>query len=707
MTTEAINLASLRRMFRPRSVAIIGASSDPMKIGGRPVSFLKDSGYCGEIYPVNPNATEIQGLPAFGSVTDIAGNVDLAICAVPGRLVEQTLRECAQKGVTSVVVFSAGFAEIGDEGSAAQERLSEIARESGMRLMGPNCMGIANFADGMIASFHPAYASRPDTRMKARIGLVSQSGAFGGLSCTMANNRGIPFRYVLTTGNEADVEASDCLAFLADDPETDVIMLYLEGCRNGPKLLSALELARRNNKKVVALKLGRTEAGAEAAASHTAALAGSDAVYDAVFRQFGVYRAGNIEEFFDVGCAAAIGPLPDNNSVGLITVSGGVGVLMADDAVSRGLDVTPLPAKTQAKIKEMVPFAGVRNPLDVTGQVLNDPTLFGRALRLVLDEADYGSLVCFLGASGTLPRHREAISQMWRDIRARYPDKLIAAAGIFPDNAVQEIEELGIPFSQEPTNATRAVAALSEFARLTSRPWNRPVVSEAATKLPVGPLNEIEAMDILGKAGVPVVAARLATSASEAAAAFADMDGPVVMKIVSRDLMHKSEFGGVRLNVSSSNAAAQSYDDIIAAVRTAAPDARLDGCLLAPMVTGGVETILGVTCDPVFGPVVMFGLGGVFVEVLQDVTFRVAPFDVDEAQAMIREINGFPLLQGVRGQPAADIDALAEALCKLSHFAAAHRSQIDSFEANPFLVLAKGKGALALDAVLITQEMEN
>ncbi len=690
MTNSSIDLTSLQRLFRPHSVAVIGASSDPMKIGGRPVSFLKDSGYCGDIYPVNPKAPEIQGLRAFASVGDIPGEVDLAICAVPGPLVERTMQECAKKGVKSVVMFSAGFAEVSEEGRDAQIRLSKIAHDAGMRLMGPNCMGVANFADGMIASFHPAFANRPNTKVKARIGLVSQSGAFGGLSCTMANQRGIPLRYVLTTGNEADVEASDCLAFLADDPQTEVIMLYLEGCRNGSKLLAALDLARRNNKKVVALKLGRTEAGAEAAASHTAALAGADEVFDAVFRQFGVYRARNIEEFFDVGCAAATGQLPTNNKVGLITVSGGVGVLMADDAASRGLDVAPLPVETQAKIKEMVPFAGVRNPLDVTGQVLNDPTLFERALRLVLAESDYGSLVCFHGAAGTIPEVREGIINMWREIRAAYPEKLITAAGIFPADAAQAVEELGIPFSQEPTNATRAVAALAGFAKTASVPWGRPQVPDAKKPLPVGALNEVEAMAILGQAGVPVVAARLVTSATQAAAAFADIGGPVVMKVVSRDLMHKSEFGGVKLNVASSEAAAESYDNIIAAVSAAAPDARLDGCLLAPMIKGGVETILGVTRDPIFGPVVMFGLGGIFVEVLKDVSFRVAPFGIDQAHEMICEIKAFPMLLGVRGQAAADIDSLAAALSNLSNFAAAHSSQILSFRGKSLPCAPKG-----------------
>lgn len=372
-----IDLKSLNAMFRPQSVAVIGASSDPMKIGGKPIDLMKIWGYSGRIIPVNPKSDVIQDLPAFPSISDVDGDVDLAICAVPGKLAVQAVAQSVAKGVKGMIMFSSGFAETSEDGAATQQEMAAMARAGGMRLMGPNCMGAANLHMGLLATFHRAF----ETPFKpSNISVVSQSGAFGGFCAFLAAQRGLGLSHMFTTGNEADLEASECLAYLAMDPETDVILLYMEGCRNGPKFIEAMQMARDNKKPVIAIKLGSTDAGAQAAASHTAALAGSDKVFDAILRQYGAYRAHSIEEFLDVAAAAAVGGLPSNDKVGLVTVSGGVGVLMADDAERRGLDVARLPESTQKKFKELVPFAGVNNPLDVTGQVANDPSLYRKAM---------------------------------------------------------------------------------------------------------------------------------------------------------------------------------------------------------------------------------------------------------------------------------------------------------------------------------------
>ncbi len=695
----SIDVASLAALFNPHSVAVIGASTDPIKIGGRPISFLKDNGYTGRILPVNPKAKEIQGLPVFPSIGDVDGSVDLAICAVPGEAAMATLQACAKKGVRSVVMFSAGFAEVSEEGRIEQDKMAAFAREAGIRLMGPNCMGVANIHSGMIASFHPAFMF-PQPK-GGRIALVSQSGAFGGLCMQMARERGIGFAYMITTGNEADVQATDALAYLANDPDVGVIMLYLEGCRDGARMIEALEIARRNNKPVVAIKLGRTDAGAKAAQSHTAALAGSDSVFEAVFKQYGVYRAYNIEEFFDVGVATSIGCMPRNNKVGLVTVSGGVGVLMADDAAARGLDVEELPASAQAKFKKLVPFAGVNNPLDVTGQIMNDRTLLEQAANLVLSESDYGSLVCFQGASSAMPEIAAEQLAVWLRVKKRYPDRLICISGLLAPDYIKAIEAGGMPTSRDPTHSLRAIAALNGFATAFARPFSVPKVGLAKNRLPVGNLNEIEAMKVLADAGLPVIEERLATTADEAAAAAEAIGFPVVMKVVSRDILHKSDIGGVKLRLADAKAVRAAFADIMSSVAKAMPSAKLDGCLVAPMLGGGgVETIIGVTDDPVFGPVVMFGLGGINVEVLHDVAFRVAPFDEDEAHRMMREIRSYKVLEGVRGAPPCDVDALAKALAAVSRFAAAHRDQIASLEANPVVVRPKGQGAIALDAVV-------
>ena len=571
-----------------------------------------------------------------------------------------------------------------------------------MRLMGPNCMGSANLGSGMIASFHPAFAFKlPEG---GRIGLVSQSGAFGGICMQMARDRGIGFSHMITTGNEADVQAADALAWLAGDEATKIIMLYLEGCRDGARMLEALTLARHKQKAVVAIKLGRTDAGIKAAQSHTAALAGSDAVFDAVFRQLGVYRAHNIEEFFDVGCACAIGTFPPNNKVGIVTVSGGVGVLMADDAASRGLDVEELPKSTQAKFLELVPFAGVRNPLDVTGQIINDRSLLEKAMTLVLSEADYGSVAVFQGGSAADPVIAANQLAALMRVRQAFPDRLILVSGLLNPDFCKAVEAAGMPAAREPTHNLRAIAALHQFATTFARPYDPPKVAPAGDRLPAGSLNEIDAMALLERIGVPVNRSRLARTADEAAAAAEVLGFPVVLKVVSGDVLHKTDVGGVKLGLADATAVREAFAEIMRAVPAHLPQARIDGCLVAPMVLGGlVETILGVANDPVFGPVVMFGLGGVLVEALGDVSFRVAPFDEAEAHRMIREIRTFKVLEGLRGAPPADIDAIANALSALSRFAAAHRDEIVSMEANPFLVRPKGEGAVALDAVVVTK----
>ena len=699
-----IDVKSLASLFAPESVAVIGASTEPLKIGGRPISFLKDNGYSGRILPINPKARDIQGLPVFPSIGDVDGTVDLAICAVPGEHAMATLQACARKGVRSVVMFSAGFAEVSEEGRVAQDKMAAFARDAGIRLMGPNCMGVANIRSGMIASFHPAFMF-PQPK-GGRIGLVSQSGAFGGICMQMARERGVGFAYMVTTGNEADVQAADALAYLAGDPEVAVIMLYLEGCRDGARMIEALEIARRAKKPVVAIKLGRTDAGAKAAQSHTAALAGADAVFDAVFKQYGVYRAYNIEEFFDVGVATAVGCMPKNNKVGLVTVSGGVGVLMADDAAARGLDVAELPASAQAKFKKLVPFAGVINPLDVTGQIMNDRSLLEQAVNLVLSESDYGSLVCFQGASSADPQIAADQLAVWGRVKEAFPDRLISVSGLLSPDFIKAVEAAGMPASRDPTHSLRAIAALHGFATTFARPFTRPEVAAASNDLPSGNLNEVDAMAVLARAGLDVVEERLATTADQAVVAAEAIGYPVVMKVVSADILHKSDVGGVKLKLADAAAVRIAFEDIQRTVKKAMAKAKIEGCLVAPMISGrGVETIIGVTNDPVFGPVVMFGLGGIMVEALHDVAFRVAPFDEAEAHRMIREIRTYKVLQGLRGAPASDVNALAKALASVSCFAVAHGAQLVSMEANPFLVRPVGEGAIALDAVVTTREV--
>jgi acyl-CoA synthetase (NDP forming) len=702
--SDHIDVASLEPMFRPRAVAIIGASSDPARIGGMPLAFLKANKFAGPIYPVNPRGPTIQDLPAFASIRDIGKPVDLALIAVPAVHVIPSLEACIDVGVRAVIIFSAGFAEIDEEGARQQERIAAIGREGGIRIMGPNCIGLVNFSTGLYMSFHPSFAF--SGKPGGRLGIVTQSGAFGGHVHRMAIDRDFAYSYCITTGNEADVDVADGLAFLAEDPGTTAIQVYLEGFRNGRKLMRALEMAQRNKKPVIAIKLGRTEAGAAAAASHTAALAGADTIWDAVLRQYGVYRATSIEEFLEIGIACATAQRPANDRIGLVTVSGGVGVLMADAAADRGLEVAPMPQPPQDKIKKLVPFAATRNPIDITGQVVNDFSLLGQAIDIIAAEGGYGSLVPFIGSSARIPERAAILLEQFTQLRKHYPDLLVVAAAISPPEFRNGVQALGYLSYEEPVSAVRAIAALAAFRRHFER---KDALADAPPAVPApargGPLSEYDSLRFLKAAGLPVVDARLVASADEAEAAAKALGFPVALKVASAEILHKSDVGGVALGLASPAALREAYAKM--AVGVAAKTGRaVDTFTVAPMISGGVETVLGVNRDPVFGPVVMFGLGGIFVEALGDVVFRAAPFGIDEAHRMIREIRSFRILEGVRGRPPADIDALAAALARLSAVAAAHADAIETIDVNPFLVRAKGQGAVALDALVIPRKSE-
>lgn len=694
----AIDLASLTPVFRPASVAVIGASRDPAKIGGLPIAFMKASGFSGALYPVNPAGDEIQGLRSYRRVTEIPGAIDLAIVAVPAPAVLPALGDCREKGVRAAVVFSAGFAEVGEQGRAAQAEIAILARQSGMRIVGPNCMGVVNFGTGLVANFHPAF--KDGIGKAGRIGLVSQSGALSGLCFAMAADRGLAYSASASTGNEADVDAADCLAWLAEDPATSVIQLYLEGCRDGRKLMAALDLARARSKPVICLKPGSTAEGAAAVASHTAALAGSDAVFDAVLKQMGAYRAHSLEEFFDIAAACAVGLLPRNDRLGLVTVSGGLGVLMADAAVHAGLEVSPVPERAQEKIRELVSFAATRNPVDITGHAVNDPTLTDKALAIVIEDGGYGSVVLSIGAGGRNPIRGPQLIETCAALRQRFPETLLCLSCLHTPDFREKLAAIGCLCVEEPVHAVRAVAALAGFRRAFAE-IPATVDAPAFDALPAGPIDEPAALSALSRAGIPVMPHRLARSADEAVHAAAELGYPVALKVVAPEILHKTELGGVALRLGTAEAVRAAFTGIMTRVRKALPEATIRGCLVAPMVEDAVETILGIQNDPAFGPMVALGLGGTLVEALGDVVLRAAPIGLNEARATIDQLKGRRILDGIRGAPPADTDSLADAIVRLSQFAAAHADEIASLDINPFAVLPKGRGAVALDAAIV------
>jgi len=689
-------------IFNPGSIAVIGASGDPKRIGGRPVDFLKRHGFAGPIYPINPKREEIQGLTAYPDIGATPDPADMAIIALPAPLAVQAVQGCVEKGVRGAVIFSSGFAEVGPEGEALQARMADIAREGGMRLVGPNCLGIANVRRNLFATFTPGVEK--DLPRPGSVSIASQSGAFGSYCMQLVRMRGIGVNLWSTTGNSCDVDFADSVAYFAEDDDTKVIMGYLEGATDRDRLLDALSLARDRGKPVVMMKVGRSEVGAGAAQSHTASLAGSDAIYDAAFRQYGVYRANSVDELFDITYACSeSSSLLDGPRLGLVTISGGVGVLMADEAEVQGLEVPALPEKAQAKLKEMIPYAGTRNPVDVTAQMVNDLGLLEKNLEVLFGDGDYDGAIIFMSSVGLVKELNDVILGALERIREKFPGRPLIFSAVTMPEEQRRYADSGFLVFEEPARAVRAMAGMRYFTESFRRTHESDPLPDigAVSALPGSMVNEIEAKEILAKAGLGIVREVLAKTPDEAAKAADEIGYPVVVKIASPDILHKSDIGGVVLNLQDANAVRAAGAKVLEAAKSAMPEAEIDGIVVAEQAAPGLEAIIGVARDDLFGPVVMFGLGGVLVEALGDVSFRIAPFGPAEAARMIQEIRGKALLGEFRGQSERDIDALADALSRLSVFAAAHCDTLESVDVNPLIVGARGKGAVAADAVII------
>ncbi|MES2184558.1 MAG: acetate--CoA ligase family protein [Pseudomonadota bacterium] len=684
----------LDAVFYPSSIAVIGASSDARKIGGRPIAYMQRGGFARPVYPVNPTQSEIMGLQAYASIQDIGQPVDQAIIAVPGAQVAMAVEQAIAKQVRSIIVFSSGFGETGEAGRRAQDRMAARCAEAGVALVGPNCIGVFSAAQALYATFmtsieHEMYPA-------GSVGIVSQSGAIGSYLYGMAGDRGMRFSHFIATGNEASVDVADCIAWMADDPATSVIMVYLEGCRDGEKLYRALARARAARKPVVVLKVGRTAQGAAAAASHTGSLAGTDAVYAAVLREAHAWRADSLEEMVEIAHACSVSPLPAGNRLGVITPSGGVGVITADEAATSGLVLPPLPADKQEAILGLIPFATGTNPVDTTAQTVGDRSLYTRILKLVVDHDAFDIVLSFNASMGRSEAEFAKVRADFHALRRAYPAKVFAICMRSTPAIVLELEKEGILYFSDPSRAAKTLGAMASIAagfKLSARGEHE---EQTPQTLPDGPLDEYAARALLEDCGIPFAAQRAAASVDDAITAAGELGYPVVLKILSPDIAHKSEVGGVALALADPKAVRAAWPAMMQRVSRAAPQARLEGAIVSPMVSGGVETVVGVVRDPVFGPMVMFGLGGVFVEVFKDVTFRRAPVDVGTAHEMIREIQGYPLLTGARGKAPVDLDTLARAIVKLSVFAYANRHQVASVEINPFIALPGG--GCAVDA---------
>jgi len=699
--------ASLEPFFRPRSVAVIGASRTPGSIGYRVLQNLITTGFNGPVYPVNPKAHVVSSIPAYPSVKDIPGPVDLAIIAVPQPAVLSVVDDCAEKGVRALVVLTAGFAETGPEGRELQEKLLRKVRGAGMRMVGPNCLGILNLDPNvrLNATFGPV------APLAGRVAMSSQSGALGLAIIEYAKDLGLGLSSFVSVGNKADVSGNDLLQFWEDDPQTDVILLYLESFGN-PRRFARLARRVGRKKPILAVKSGRTSAGKRAAGSHTAALAASDVGADALFRQAGVIRADTLEEMFDIASLLAHQPLPKGKRVAILTNAGGPGILCADACEAEGLELPVLTPETQAKLREFLPpAASVTNPVDMVASASADD--YRRALPLLLDDPNVDAVVVIFIATGAADA--ESVAKAVKDGRkaaatGKEKPLLTSFMSVRGMSSLLVDEEEAIPSYRFPESVARALSKAVEYATWRSQPPGKiqvfddmdleaakAVCEEALNRRGDGWLLPDEVDRLLKAAGIPAIPTYLCTSEDEAVRAAEQVGYPVVAKLASATLVHKSEWKGVRLNLKDADAVREAFRSMKETLVAAGRGEEMLGVTIQPMAGDGAEVMIGMTEDPSFGPLIAFGLGGVTVELLGDVVFRITPLSDRDVWSMIKGIRGFKLLDGYRNMPKRDQNALAEILLRLSRLVEAVPA-ITEMDFNPVKVYEDGKGAQVLDA---------
>lgn len=690
----------LQSLLNPGSIAILGASTDFSKVNGRPLKHLLDKGYTGKLYPVNPKYSAIGGVACYPSVADIPGPVDLAIVAVPARFVTSLLRDLGRCGVKSVIVFSSGFAETGAGGRALEAEAGAVAREFGIRVCGPNCLGLINAFERVIATFSQfADGATPP----GPVGFVTQSGAFGTAIAALARKRELGLGYFVNTGNECDVTFAQVMREVMADPRIKVGAGYIEGLRDGAELIALAEFALNAGKPLVLVKVGRSSSGARAAASHTGSLAGADAVFDDVIRQHGIIRARNEEHMLDMVEAFAYCELPHGAGVGIVTQSGGAGVLMADRAEELGLSVPVLGAATQRALQEAIPgFGACGNPVDVTGQFVANPALLRESVKIVMADPQVHIGIVWLQL---MDAYVDELVTLFEEIKAQVVKPFVVCWVAGSDHALHALRARGIAVLRGAEPAVDAVAALVDYAAAQRR-WRtereaRSALQPLTIELPATArvVSTLESAQLLQACGVVLARTELARSAAEAVMCAERIGYPVALKIESPDIPHKTEAGGVALGLADAAAVAGTYAQLIGNAARYRADAVIDGVVVQQMVAGGVDMVIGLQNDPVFGTVVMTGLGGIHVEVLGDVVFRTAPVTVAEAGRMLDELKSSAILNGVRGSPAADRAALTQLISAVSRFGVAAGGRLAELDLNP--VRAGAGGAVAVDWLMI------
>ena len=703
-------LASIHKMLNPRSIAVVGATERP-QYGGRFLRAALQAGDRLRVYPVNPRYDELLGLKCYASVLDLPEAPDAVGIIVPYHRVIPVLRESAERGAGSAIVISAGFSERGvDDRRELQAELGDVAKETGVRISGPNCLGLANIKDDIWA----CSSSRLEgvELRSGNVGLVCQSGASAfGPFMSRAIGRGVGYSYIVSTGNEADLEAPDFARYLLDDDDTSVIAMFIEGFKDARKFLEVARLAAERGKPIVAVKIGRSDLGMRAARSHTAALTGVDEVYDAAFEQYGVVRVHDWDKLLEIAQLLSVGKSPANRGISLVSHSGGVCSLTADNLGDAGLELPELTDPARDAINDILEgFGWAANPADITGHASRDTVL--PIMEHMINEPEVGTLVVASSASDDQAKHVI-------DVRDRHDELvtfLYTGNELGASTGLERLKDAGVPVFHSPENLASALRQFHDYhswrqSRHSSDFGIAQAISDAQRASADGlkasegaTLSEHEAKQLIQQWGVTVAAERLANSEDEALAAARDIGYPVVVKVNSPDILHKTEAGALKVGLTSDDAVRAAYEEVVANSESYSPGARLEGVLVGEMVRDAVEVIVGVSYDSQLGPVLLFGMGGILVEVMRDVALRVCPISRLDAEEMVAQVRGSRLLQGFRGQPRADVEALVDTLVRVSDLAVHLDGVIEELDINPLAVLPVGSGVKALDALVTLKQ---
>ncbi len=715
-------MPDLRPLFSPDSVAIIGASGDTHTLRGRTTEFLIAHGYPGRIYPVTRSQPEVFGLRSYATVAELPEAPDLAVVVVPAAYVAATLEECGKKGVRAAVVISSGFAE--ERGEAAQARdqaLRKVIERYGIIVCGPNSEGIVNPLKPLVATFSPVFHDPkqslfPQSSKSRAIAVSCQSGALTFAFLSRGRPRQLRFTYQASAGNQICLEAHDYLDWLIDTGGADIFIAYLESIQNPERFRAVAEKAVEAKKPMILAKVGRSEAGRRAAASHTGSLANSGAIDDAIFRHHGIIRGEDLDHALDIAAAFAFCKLPKGNRVAVITGSGGSAVWMSDILSAHGLELPVLEEHLQHRLMALLPsYASAQNPVDGTAQAIHEVG-YAKLVEIVR-ESRHIDTILLIGSLANEATAKTRAEELAAVTGTTEQPIILSTYTTATEGAMAAFAEAGIPCYTSMPSCARAIRALVDYARFqahrdraapltTTPPSVREQTARAFAAAGRG-LTENSAKALLAAYGVPRPPEALATSADEAVAAATQIGGPVALKVQSPDITHKTEAGAVALGIAGDAAVREAYRKVLANAKVAHPNAAIEGVLIQRMAPPGVEIILGITRDPVFGPMLMVGLGGIHVEVLRDVAFSPVPIGPDDALALLDHLKGAALLDGVRGAPPADRAALSELITALSRFAADHAGQIDEIDLNPVIVHPEGQGLTIVDALIVKRQNTN